>query len=124
MDQIKQVMKRAGITSLIILVYGLIIREKAVYIGMFLGSLVSILCFYMIYLEAITTSVRGASIGGSVIGYLKRYVIYGGILWGAVYFYGLPMLISTAVGLLNIKFNIVLLALNKIFIKLKKKYLN
>ena len=119
MEEIKQVIKRSGITSFIILVYGVIINEKIVYLGMFLGSLVSILCFYMLYIDASTNIIKGAGTRGAVVGYLKRYAIYMFVLAGAVYLFGLPMLLSTAVGLLNIKFNIILLVLYKNILKIK-----
>ena len=43
MDDIKNIMRRAFITSGLIIIYGLILREKDVCIGMFGGSLIYIL---------------------------------------------------------------------------------
>lgn len=123
MEEIKDLMRRAFITSLIIVVYGIIIREKMVYLGMFTGSLASILAFYMICLDVKSIVARRGSNKDGVIGYLKRYVLYGAVLGGAAYFFGIGMMLSTAVGLLNIKFNIYLMVLYKKFIKFKSKYL-
>lgn len=124
MEDIKSVIKRSFITSGIIIVYGLITREKMVYFGMFGGSLVSILTFYMLCLDVKSTVAKG---GGSykvgIISYIKRYVIYGVSLGVAAYFYDIGMLLSTAVGLLNIKFNIMLMVLYKSLKSFKRKYL-
>lgn len=123
MDEIKNLIKRGSITSVVILVYGLIIKEKIVYIGMFIGSLLSILSFYMICMDVKSIAAKGGSYKAGIISYLKRYVIYGLALGIATYFFGIGMMLSTAIGLLNIKFNIYLMVLYKIFIKFKSKYL-
>lgn len=123
MDEIKKLIQRASITSGIIIIYGLIIREKMIYIGMFGGSLVSILTFYMICLDVKSIAARGGSYKAGIVGYLKRYTLYGLTLGSAAYFFGIGMMLSTAIGLLNIKFNIYLMVLYNKFIKFKNKYL-
>lgn len=123
MDEIKNLIKRGSITSVVILVYGLIIKEKIVYMGMFIGSLLSILSFYMICMDVKSIAARGGSYKAGIISYLKRYVIYGLALGIATYFFGIGTMLSTAIGLLNIKFNIYLMVLYKNFIKFKSKYL-
>lgn len=123
MDEIKNLIKRGSVTSVVILVYGLIIKEKIVYMGMFIGSLLSILSFYMICIDVKSIAARGGSYKAGIISYLKRYVIYGLALGIATYFFGIGMMLSTAIGLLNIKFNIYLMVLYKNFIKFKSKYL-
>lgn len=123
MDEIKNLIKRGSITSVVILVYGLIIKEKIVYMGMFIGSLLSILSFYMICMDVKSIAAKGGSYKAGIISYLKRYVIYGLALGIATYFFGIGMMLSTAIGLLNIKFNIYLMVLYKNFIKFKSKYL-
>ena len=123
MDEIKNLMRRAFITSGIIIIYGLIIKEKMVCIGMFGGSLISILAFYMICIDVKSITVRGGSYKAGIIGYLKRYLLYGISLGSAAYFFGTGMMLSTAIGLLNIKFNIYLMVLYKNFINFKNKYL-
>lgn len=123
MEEVKKIIKNSSITSFIIVIYGLIIQSKEVYIGMFLGSLVSILCLYMIYLDVKTSIIKGANFKSGVLGYLKRYAIYFLILAGASYFFDLAMMLGTAIGLLNVKFNIFLMVLYKNLLKWKDKYL-
>lgn len=106
--ELKLIIKKSLITSLIILLYGLIVREKAVYVAMFSGSLVSIAAFYLIIkdTEYIVHSGRG-SYKTAVIGYIKRYALYGIFLFIMIKidisFFALSIL-----GLLNTKFNILL----------------
>lgn len=123
MEEIKKIIRNSIMTSVMILVYGIIIQSKEVYIGMFSGSLISILCFYMIYIDVKTSIVKGANFKSGVLGYLKRYTIYLLVLAGASYFYDLAMMLGTAIGLLNIKFNILMMVLYKNLLKWKKKYL-
>lgn len=123
MDEIKSLIQRAFITSVIIIIYGFIVKEKMVYIGMFTGSLISILAFYMICLDVKAIAAKGGAYKAGILSYLKRYFLYGLILWLAIYFFGIGMMLSTAIGLLNIKFNIYIMVLYKNFIKFKKKYL-
>ena len=124
MEDIKNIIRRSFITSGIILIYGLVIREKMVCIGMFGGSLVSILTFYMLCIDVKSVVAKGGgSYKAGMISYIKRYVLYGVALGASAYFYGMGMLLSTAIGLLNIKFNILVMVLYKNFKNLKKKYL-
>ena len=51
MEEIKNLIRRAFITSAIIIIYGLSVKEKMVCIGMFGGSLISILTFYMLCID-------------------------------------------------------------------------
>ncbi len=107
-EELKVIVKNSIITSLIVFVYGILVNSKEVYLGMFGGSLISIGCFYMMYLEAevIVRSRNGFKLAFG--GYLKRYLIYGAYLWILMNFFGRPMLLGGALGLLNIKFNILL----------------
>ena len=123
MEEIKKIMRNSFITSAIIIIYGLIIKEKMVYIGMFGGAIISILTFYMICIDVKSIAVRGGSYKAGIISYLKRYFIYGIALGTSAYFFGTGMMLSTAIGLLNVKFNIYLMVLYKNFIKFKRKYL-
>lgn len=124
MEDIKNVIRRGFITSGIILIYGLLIREKMVCIGMFGGSLISILTFYMLCIDVKSTVAKGGgSYKAGMISYIKRYVIYGVSLGASAYFFGIGMLLSTAIGLLNIKFNILIMVLYKNLKGFKKKYL-
>lgn len=123
MEDIKKIIKNSLITSIIILIYGLIVGSKEVFGGMFLGSLISIFCFYTIYLDVKTSLLRGASFKSGVLNYLKRYFIYCVSLGTSIYFFGLGMMLGTAIGLLNIRFNILLMVLYKNLLKWKDKYL-
>lgn len=123
MEEVKKIIKNSTITSLVILIYGVLIRSREVYIGMSGGSLVSILCFYMIYIDVKTSIIKGANFKSGVLGYLKRYAIYLSVLAGASYFFDLAMMLGTAIGLLNVKFNILLVVLYKNLLKWKDKYL-
>jgi hypothetical protein len=105
---LKLIIKKSFITSFLILLYGLIVRQKTVYIAMCLGSLVSICAFYLIIkdTEYIVHSGRG-SYKTAIIGYIKRYALYGIFLFIMIKidisFFALAIL-----GLLNTKFNILL----------------
>ena len=90
---------------------------KHVLIGTFSACLVSILSFYSLC-EDVKTQVflKDDSRRRAFLRYLKRYVLSGVYLAVLGYFWGLPMILSAAVGLLNIKLNIYLLP---IFKKLK-----
>lgn len=123
MEEVKKIIKNSSITSFVIVCYGLIVQSKEVYIGMFVGSLVSILCLYMIYIDVKTSVIKGASFKSGVLGYLKRYSIYLLVLVGASHFFDLAMMLGTAIGLLNVKFNIFLMVLYKNLLKWKDKYL-
>ncbi len=109
MEQLKIIMKRAMIVAIIILIYGVLTNNKYLYIGMFLGALLSILGFYMIYLDARASLVSNSPFKAGVTGYLKRYILYGAFLALLTKFYGLPMLIGGVIGLLNIKINILII---------------
>lgn len=123
MEEVKKIIRNSIMTSVIILIYGMIIQSDEVYIGMFGGSLISILCFYMIYIDVKTSIVKGANFKSGVLGYLKRYAIYLIVLIAASHFYNLAMMLGTAIGLLNVKFNILLMVLYKNLLKWKEKYL-
>ncbi|MFR3298539.1 MAG: ATPase [Fusobacterium sp.] len=123
MEEIKNLIRRASVTSAIIIIYGLIVKEKMVCIGIFGGSLISILAFYMLCIDVKSITVRGGSYKAGILSYLKRYFLYALSLGSAAYFFGTGMMLSTAIGLLNIKFNIYLMVLYKNFINFKNKYL-
>lgn len=124
MEQIKKIFKRAGVAALIILIYGLIIKNEYVYLGMFSGSVMSIVMFYIICLDikSIAAS-ESVSRKRGFIGYAKRYLIYGVYLGAMAKFFGLPMLISSAIGLLNVKIIILLMTLSENILKLRNKFL-
>ena len=117
MEDIKTIFKHAGISVILVFLYGLLIWNFYVLIGTFSACLVSILSFYSLC-EDVKTQVflKDDSRRRAFLRYLKRYVLSGVYLAVLGYFWGLPMILSAAVGLLNIKLNIYLLP---IFKKLK-----
>ena len=117
MEDIKTIFKHAGISAILVFLYGLLIWNFYVLIGTFSACLVSILSFYSLC-EDVKTQVflKDDSRRRAFLRYLKRYVLSGVYLAVLGYFWGLPMILSAAVGLLNIKLNIYLLP---IFKKLK-----
>ena len=123
MDELKKIIKRGIITAFVILVYGILSRNKYVYIGMFSGAILSVVGFYMICLDAKASLASNSPFKVGVIGYLKRYFLYGIFLALATKFYGFPMLVSGVTGLLNIKINILAITLFNNIKKFKSKYL-
>lgn len=123
MDELKKIIKRGTITALVVLVYGVLSRNEYVYIGMFTGAMLSVVGFYMICLDAKASLASNSPFKVGVIGYLKRYFLYGIFLAVATKFYGFPMLVSGVIGLLNIKINILAITLFNNIKKFKSKYL-
>ncbi|RXZ68724.1 ATPase [Fusobacterium necrophorum] len=117
MEDIKTIFKHAGIFSALVLVYGILIWNPYVVFGTFSGSLVAILNFYSLC-EDVKTQVfqKDDSRRRTFLRYVKRYVFCGIYLAFLAHFWGLAMMLSAAVGLLNIKLNIYLLP---VFKKLK-----
>lgn len=73
----KKIIKIAVIIAVLILIYGLIIQEKNIYIGFFGGTIVSILNFYLLIRDTkISIKSRKAGFRSGVFGYIKRYFIY------------------------------------------------
>lgn len=130
MEKIKQLFKRAFITAGMVFIYGIIVRSKEVWLGMFSGALISILTLYMLCLDV--KNVVASSQGGykrGLKGYLQRYLVYV-IYLGIIGFFGskgyynpLPMLICSGLGLLNIKGNILFMALSDKILKYRDKNL-
>lgn len=123
MQSVKKVFKISSITSGVILIYGILIRSDLVYIGMFVGSLISILSFYMICSEAKRSIASSSPMKSSVIGYMKRYIIYGIYMGVMTYYFGFPMLISSAMGLLNVRISIFIMILSDNISRFKSKFL-
>ncbi|MGL4904428.1 MAG: ATPase [Cetobacterium sp.] len=123
MDELKVIMKRGLIAAVVILIYGVLSKNEYLYIGMFIGAILSVIGFYMICLDAKASLASNSPFKVGVIGYLKRYVLYGIFLASAAKFYGFPMLVSGVIGLLNIKINILALTLFNNIKKFKSKYL-
>lgn len=124
MEDIKRLFKRAGITALIILIYGVLVQSKEVYLGMFTGALVSILSLYLLCIDVKKIiATKDASKKRAILGYLQRYVLYIVYLGVIAKFFGLSMVICSGLGLLNVKFNIQLMALSDRVLKFRDKHL-
>lgn len=117
MEDIKIIFKHAWFCSFAVLVYGLCIWNVYVLVGTFSGSLISILGFYSLC-QDVKTQVyeRDDSRRRAFLRYLKRYIFYGIYLGILGNYFGLEMILSAGVGLLNIKLNVLALP---IFKKLK-----
>lgn len=124
MEGIKKIFKRSIITSGIILTYGLIFQSREIYIGMFSGAIISVISFYLICEDVKKiVETREGSYKRGMLGYLRRYVLYVVYLGVIAKFYGLSMIISSGLGLLNVKVNILLIALSDKVLKTRDKYL-
>lgn len=120
MKQIKKIIKRGMITSIIIFIYGLFLRNSVVYTGMFVGSLVSVLTFYMLYVDA-TNIVLTSKLKKQVfINYGKRYFLWLLTFIAMGYFGKLEYIVATAVGMFNIRFNIFLFVIQDKITKNRK----
>lgn len=124
MEEIKRLFKRAGISAVAILIYGILVQSKEVYIGMFSGALVSIFALYLLSIDVKRiVATKDTSKKKAFLGYLQRYVLYGVYLGVIAYFWGLSMTICSGLGLLNVKFNILLMTLSDKFSRFRDKHL-
>lgn len=117
MDQIKKIFKRGIVTSFIVLIYGVFTKNSAVYIGMFVGALISVLAFYMMYEAAQNLTFSKNIRKSAYLNYGKRYVIYLMTLLIMGYFGKIQFIVATAIGLFNIRINIFLLIFEEKFFK-------
>ncbi len=124
MEEIKKVFKHSIITPIAILTSGLVFQLKEINIGMFSGAVVSLLAFYLICMDVKKIVASGdGSYKRGIIGYLQRYAIYIIYLGMIAKFFGLSMIISSGLGLLNVKGNILLIALSDKILKIRDKHL-
>lgn len=122
MEELKKIMRNGVIVAIVILIFGVIYQNIYLYLGMFLGALISVIGFYMICLDAKSSIASGSPFKVSVIGYMKRYIMYGIFLGIMTKYYGFPMLVSGVIGLLNIKCNIYAITLLNTIKNFKKKH--
>ncbi len=107
-NDLKSLFKNIFITILVVFIYGLIIWEKAIFIGMVLGGLISALALYLLYKDAeFVVYSREKPMQKTIIGYSKRYILYGVFLFLMVYI-DFQWFVAGALGLLIVKFNILL----------------
>ncbi|MFK4786131.1 ATPase [Fusobacterium sp. MFO224] len=122
MEQLKKIIKRGLKTSIIILIYGIFIRNPVVYIGMFISSLVSVLTFYMLCIETQSIMFSENIKRKAFVSYGKRYLLYLLTFLIMGYFGGLEYIAAAAVGLFNIRFNIFIIIFQDKIFKLKNSY--
>lgn len=124
MEELKRIFKNSLRTSIVILIYGLLTRNSVMYIGFFMGSLVSVLGLYMMTVDAkkIIYSKNGKRI--ATLGYLKRYILYGLFLLIMVKLSGLPMMLGSTIGLLNVRLNICYIVVSNNIKKWKDRVLS
>ncbi len=122
-QELKTVFKNSGITILIVFAYGLIIRQKSVYIASTVGAILSIWNLYSIYKDSeVLIYKKNASMKQGILSYSKRYLINGFFL-AIMMYVDFQWLIAGALGLLVVKLNVLFMMfshqLNNIIKKLK-----
>ncbi|OQY41860.1 MAG: hypothetical protein B6227_03950 [Fusobacteriia bacterium 4572_74] len=122
--ELKILIRNSMITSALILVYGVVTLDKLMLLAMFGGSLISLLALYMTIRDA-EVSVHSSNANKiTILGYTKRYFIYGIFLYLMAKFLGFSGIVIGGVGLLNVKFNILLFGVNGFINKLKHRFKN
>lgn len=123
MEEVKKIFKNSILTSLLILILGLIFNERLLYIGVFSGSVIAILGFYLMCAESKKIIYSDSPKKIAIIGYFKRYTIYAVSLGIIAKYLGLPMLICSVAGLMNIKVNIFICIIFENISRFRKKHL-
>ena len=106
--ELKILIRNSMITSAIILAMGILTLDKIVLIATFGGSLVSLLTLYLTIKDAEVSVISSGATKIAALGYAKRYFIYGVFLFTMVKLLGFSGVVLGGVGLLNVKFNILL----------------
>lgn len=113
--ELKLVFRNSLITLLIIFIYGLIIWNKAVFIGASLGAVISIFNLYLIFKDAeVLIHVGENLLKKRKISYMKRFFISGLFLYLMIKV-DFQWFVSGALGLFVVKLNIILLTLSMQF---------
>ena len=123
MEEVKKIFRNSILTSLIILIIGVVFNERLLYIGIFIGSLIAVLGFYMMCTESRKIIYSDSPKKVAIIGYFKRYAIYAFSLGIIAKYFGLPMLICSVVGLMNIKINIFICIIFENIVRFRNKHL-
>ena len=123
MEEIKKIFRNSILTSLLILIIGVIFNEPLIYIGFFLGSLIALLGFYLMCIESKKIIYSASPKKVAMIGYYKRYAIYAVSLGIIAKYFGLPMLICSVAGLMNIKVNIFICTIFENIVTFRNKHL-
>jgi len=122
-NNLKRLIKNSTITAVAILVYGVVISSKPIY-AMVIGALISIGTLFMLIRDAEASIYTGNAYKITGLGYAKRYLIYGLFLFILIKYFGKPYFVVGALGLLNVKFNILIIALMGYVEKFKRKLNN
>ena len=122
--ELKILIRNSVITSILTFVYGLVTWDKLVLFAIFGGSLVSLLTLYMTIRDAEITVHSSNANKITILGYTKRYFIYGVFLYLMAKFLGFSGIVMGGMGLLNVKFNILLFGVNGFINKLKHRLKN
>lgn len=117
--ELKILIRNSVITSIILLIYGVITLDKLVLVTIFGGSLVSLFTLYLTIRDAEVSVISSNANKITILGYTKRYLIYGIFLYLMVEFFGFSGVVLGGVGLLNVKFNILLFGVKGFIDKLK-----
>lgn len=121
--QIKAIFKNSIITSIVILIYGLVVQEKAVYIGLVSGCILSIFQLYLIYRDTKIAIYSGKSAAKiAFAGYLKRYAL-SFILLFLMLKLDFACFAGAVIGLLLSKLMIFTNLIKKQIIKIKNNFL-
>lgn len=106
--ELKNIIKTALILSCIMAFFGLALKNIIIYIGLMLGSVISILNFLLLQndVKKVVRSGKKA-VGYAVSGYFKRYFIMIALIGGFGYFFG-EAVIAVVPGLFIIKVSIYL----------------
>ena len=123
MEEIKKIFRNSILTSLIILIIGVVFNERLLYIGIFIGSLIAVLGFYMMCTESRKIIYSDSPKKVAIIGYFKRYAIYAFSLGIIAKYFDLPMLICSVVGLMNIKINIFICIIFENIVRFRNRHL-
>ena len=122
--ELKILIRNSVITSALIFIYGIVTLDKLVLVSIFGGSIVSLLTLYMTIRDA-EVSVHSSNANKiTMLGYGKRYLIYGIFIYIMAKFLGFSGIVMGGMGLLNVKFNILLFGVNGFVNKLKHKLKN
>lgn len=123
MEDIKKLFNRMIIVTIIFLIYGLVIRNKYVLVGLVSGCIISILSLYMLSTDVKSiayTKDQKIAKRIALIGFLKRYFLYIIYLAIILHFLDFKYFISAVIGLFNTRFNICIIALENKIKKFKK----
>jgi hypothetical protein len=122
--ELKILIRNSVITSLLILILGVVTLDKLVIFAMFGGSVVSLIALYMTIKDAEVAVLSSNASKLTALGYTKRYFMYGIFLFLTVKFLGFSGIVLGGVGLLNVKFNILLFGVKGFINRFKHRLKN